>query len=143
MKTIMPKQLKNEERKWYLIDANWQNLWRLSTKVATILKWKEKPDFSPHLDNWDYVVIINADKIATTWNKLDWKVYYSHTGFLWGLKEITLGKLLTKKPTEVLKKSVSGMLPKNRLRKEMLSRLKLTTWDQHTFAAQKPEQINL
>ena len=97
MKTIMPKQLKNEDRKWYLVDATWLTLCRLSTKIANLLSGKNKVTFSPHLDNWDYVVVVNADKISVTWNKLEGKIYYSHTGFLWGLKEISLGKLLVKK----------------------------------------------
>lgn len=143
MKTIMPKQIVNDQRKWYLIDAEGQNLWRLSTKIATILRWKNKVSFAPHVDNWDYVVVINSDKIAVTWSKLEDKKYYRHSGFMGWLKEITLGKLLVKKPTEALRKSVSWMLPKNRLRKDMNLRLKLVTWQEHGFKSQKPETITL
>ena len=143
MKTIMPKQLKNEDRKWYLVDATWLTLWRLSTKIANLLSGKNKVTFSPHLDNWDYVVVVNADKISVTWNKLEGKIYYSHTGFMWGLKEITLEKLLVKKPTEALKKSVNGMLPKNKLRKLMMARLKLVQGAEHTYGAQQPQKIDL
>jgi large subunit ribosomal protein L13 len=143
MKTLMPTQLSNEDRKWYLVDAEGKTLWRIASQLAVILKGKNKPSFSPHLDNWDYIVVINSEKIAVTGNKLDGKIYYRHTGFLWGLKEITLGRLLEKKPTEALKKAVSGMLPKNKLRTGMLARLKLVVWQEHTFQAQQPEKITL
>lgn len=143
MKTLVSKQLNNEERKWYLVDAEGKNLGRLSTEIAKILKWKNKVTFSPHLDNWDYVVVINAEKISVTWDKLNKKVYYSHSWFLGWLKEITLWKLLVKKPTESLKKAIYWMLPKNKLRKRMMLRLKLVAWTEHTFQAQKPELINL
>lgn len=143
MKTLMPKQLKNEERKWYLVDAEGKNLGRLASEIAKILKWKNKVSYAPHVDNWDYIVVLNAPKISVTWWKEDKKVYYSHTWFLGWLKEITLGKLLVKKPNEALKKAVYGMLPKNKLRKNMIFRLKLVSWNEHTFQAQKPELINL
>jgi len=143
MKTIMPTQLNNEKRKWYLIDATWLTLWRLSTKIATILKGKNKVDFAPHVDNWDYVVVINASKFSTTWNKLEDKTYYKHTWFLGWIKSITLSRLLDKKPTEPLKKAVYGMLPKNKLRSDMMLRFKLVAWSEHTFWAQKPEKITL
>ena len=143
MKTLMPKQLQNDARAWYLVDAEGKTLWRLASEIAKILKWKNKVSFAPHLDNWDYVVVINSEKIAVTGNKLEWKVYYRHTWFLGGLKEITLEKLMVKKPTEALKKAVSGMLPKNKLRSDMMARLKLVAGQEHTYQAQKPEQITL
>lgn len=143
MKTIMPTQIKGNERKWYIVDANGQTLGRLATKIAVILKGKNKPSFAPHVDNWDYVVVINADKFNVTWKKLEDKMYYSHTGYLWGLKEISLQDLLQKKPLKAIEFAVSGMLPKNKLRSEMISRLKLFTWAEHTFGAQKPETIKL
>jgi len=143
MKTIMPKQLKNEDRKWYVIDAKGLTLWRLATKIAIILKGKNKVSYAPFVDNWDYVIVLNADKISVTWNKMEDKVYYTHSWFLWGLKSITLWELLSKKPTMALEKAVSWMLPKNKLRKKMLSRLKLVTWNEHIFNAQKPETITL
>lgn len=141
MKTINPKQITWGDRKWYLVDAKGQTLWRLATKIAVILKWKNKVDFVPHLDNGDNVVVINCDKFKVTWNKMSDKMYYRHTGYLGGLKEISLEKLLVKKPTKALEFAVSGMLPKNKLRPGMLSRLKLFTWEEHTFVAQKPELI--
>jgi len=133
MKTIMPKQLKNEERKWFVVDAQGQTLGRLSTQIATILKGKNKVSFAPHLDNGDYVVVVNAEKIVVTGKKLTDKIYYRHTGFLGGIRQTSLEKLLNKKPTEVLKKSISGMLPKNKLRKDMIARLKLVVGAEHTF----------
>ncbi len=141
MKTITPSQLKGDERKWYIIDAKGQTLGRLATQIATILKGKNKVDYIPHLDNGDYVVVTNCDKFKVTWNKMSDKIYYRHTGYLGGLKEISLENLLAKKPTKALELAVNGMLPKNKLRKGMLSRLKLFIWDEHSFVAQKPELI--
>jgi len=138
----MPKQLQSEDRKWYLVDASWANLWRMSTKIAIILKWKNKVSYAPHVDNWDYVVIINSDKVTVSWNKTSDKMYYSHTGYLWGIKESSFEKLLAKKPTEILRRSISWMLPKNKLRKNMMSRLKLIVWWEHNFT-QQLEQITL
>lgn len=141
MKTITPTQLTGAERKWYVIDAQDQTLWRLATKIAVILKGKNKASFAPHIDNGDYVIVTNCDKFAVTGKKLTDKIYYRHSGYLGGLKEISLEDLLEKKPTKALELAVSGMLPKNKLRKEMLSRLKLFTWVEHTYVAQKPELI--
>jgi len=141
MKTITPSQLKGDERKWYTIDAEGKTLGRLATEIATILKGKNKVSFVPHLDNGDYVVVTNCDKFKVTWKKMTDKMYYRHTGYLGGLKEISLENLLVKKPTKALEFAVSGMLPKNKLRKGMLSRLKLFTWAEHSFVAQKPELI--
>jgi large subunit ribosomal protein L13 len=127
MKTITPTQLKGDERKWYIIDAKEQTLGRLATKIAVILKGKNKASFAPHLDNGDYVIVTNCDKFSVTGKKLSDKIYYSHTGYLGGLKEISLENLLEKKPLRALELAVYGMLPKNKLRKDMLSRLKLFT----------------
>lgn len=141
MKTITPKQLKGDERKWYVIDAQEQSLGRLATKIAVILKGKNKVSFAPHLDNGDYVIVTNCDKFKVTWKKLTDKMYYRHTGYLGGLKEISLENLLNKKPIRALELAIAWMLPKNRLKKGMLSRLKLFTWDEHSFVAQQPELI--
>jgi len=139
----MPKQIKGNDRKWYIIDAEGQTLGRMSTQIAMLLKGKNKPDFAPHVDNGDYVIVINADKFKVTGNKLEDKMYYRHTGYLGWLKEISLWNLLEKKPFQPIEKAVSGMLPKNKLRPEMISRLKLFSWAEHTFVAQKPEVIKL
>ena len=136
MKTISPKQVKGNERKWYVIDAKGLTLGRLATKISVILMGKNQASYVPFLDNWDYVIVLNCDKVAVTGKKMTDKTYYSHSGYLWGLKEI-----LAKKPEKVLETAVSGMLPKNKLRASMLARLKLFTWDEHTFVAQNPELI--
>ena len=141
MRTFTPSQIAGGDRKWYIIDAKWLTLWRIATKVAVVLKWKNKVSFVPHLDNWDYVIVLNCDKFDVTWKKMTDKMYYSHTGFLWGLKKISLWELLKKKPTKALEFAINWMLPKNKLRGSMISRLKLFTWDEHTFVAQKPEFI--
>jgi len=143
MKTIMPKQIKGNDRKWFIVDAEGQTLGRMATQIAMLLKGKNKPTFAPHVDNGDYVVVINADKFKVTGKKMTDKMYYRHTGFLWGLKEISLEDLLEKKPLKAIEFAVSWMLPKNKLRKQMISRLKLFTGNEHTFTAQKPEVIKL
>lgn len=141
MKTITPSQLKGSERKWYTIDAEWKTLGRLATQIAVILRGKNKALFSPHLDNWDYVIVTNCDKFVVTGNKLTDKTYYKHSWYLGGLKETSLEDLLVKKPEKALELAIFGMLPKNKLRKDMLARLKLFTGDEHTFGAQTPELI--
>ncbi len=143
MKTIMPKQIETAERKWYIIDASWLTLWRLSTKLAIILKGKNKVSYSGHVDNGDYVVVINADKFKVTGKKMTDKNYYTHSGYLGGLKTTALEDLLKKKPTKALEHAVSGMLPKNKLRSSMISRLKLVTGTEHQYTAQKPQTITL
>ena len=143
MKTITPTQIATSDRKWYIVDATWMTLGRLATKLATTLSGKNKVDFSPHMDNGDYVIVINADKFVVTGNKMKDKLYHRHTGYLGWLISTPLNKLLEKKPTRALEAAVSGMLPKNKLRKGMEMRLKLFSWAEHTFAAQKPETLAL
>jgi len=139
----MPKQIDAADRKWFIVDAKGQTLWRLATQLSVILKGKHKVNFAPHVDNGDYVVVINADKFAVTGKKMTDKIYYRHTGFLWGLKEISLEKILSKKPTRALELAIKGMLPKNKLRKSMISRLKLFSGTEHKYNAQQPEEIKL
>lgn len=141
MKTISPKQLKGNERKWFVIDAKGQTLGRLATKISMILMGKNKASYAPFLDNGDYVIVLNADKFSVTGKKMSDKLYRTHSGYLWGLKEVNLETLLEKKPTKALENAISGMLPKNKLRPGMLARLKLFTWEEHTFVAQNPELI--
>lgn len=143
MKTIMPKQIKGNERKWFVVDAEGQTLGRLATQLAIILKGKNKVDYAPHVDNGDYVIVLNADKFAVTGKKLTDKIYYRHTGYLGGLKETPLEDMLVKKPLRALELAVSGMLPKNKLRKDMISRLKWFTGTEHTYTAQQPTTIKL
>lgn len=143
MKTINPKQLDQIERKWYIVDAKWQTLGRLATKVAMTLRGKEKVNFASYVDNWDYVIVLNADKFNVTWNKLSDKMYYTHSWYLGWIKEANLSQLLVKKPTKALELAVSWMLPKNKQRANMISRLKLVTWSEHNFSAQKPQELKL
>lgn len=137
--------IKNNEvkRKWYLIDAKEKVLGNLATKLAVILRGKNKPYFTPHLDCGDYVIVINAEKIKTTGKKLADKKYYTHSGRLGKLKQITLQDLLAKKPTRALELAVRGMIPANKLRKEVISKLKVFAGETHEHEAQKPEKIDL
>ena len=142
MKTYTPK--KDEvEKKWYLVDANGIVLGRLASKVASILRGKDKPIFSPHLDLGDFVIVVNAEKIRLTGKKLTDKIYYHHTGYPGGLKSITAGNLINKKPEEVVTKAVWGMLPKGTLGREMIKKLKVYKGDQHPHKAQSPEPLAL
>lgn len=127
------------ERKWYVIDAEGKNLGRLSSEIASILRGKKKPIYTPHVDTGDYVIVVNADKIAVTGKKMTDKVYKHHTGYPGGLKEITLEKLLAKKPEEVLRHAVKGMMPKGKLGRQMYKKLKVYAGPEHNHAAQKPE----
>lgn len=143
MKTINPKQLETIERKWFIVDAKWQTLGRIASKIAMVLRWKEKVNFASYVDNWDYVIVLNADKFNVTWNKLSDKMYYTHSWYLGWVKEANLSQLLVKKPTKALELAISWMLPKNKQRANMLSRLKLVTWSEHNFSAQKPQELKL
>lgn len=127
------------ERKWYVIDAADQTLGRLSSEVANILRGKKKPIFTPHIDTGDYVVVINADKIKVTGKKLDQKIYYRHSDYVGGMKETTLKEMLNKKPADVIKLAVKGMLPKGPLGRQMMSKLHVYAGPEHPHAAQKPE----
>jgi len=143
MKTIVPKKAQGQDRKWYIIDAKWQNLGRLSTKIAGVLRGKNKVDFVPFFDNGDYVIVLNCDQFVTTGNKMEDKEYHTHSWFLGWLKTTNLAKLLVKKPGKPLELAVVWMLPKNKLKSDMLARLKLFTGSEHTYVAQKPELISL
>lgn len=143
MKTLNPTQLKNTERKWYVIDAQGQTLWRLATKIATILRWKNKVNFAPYVDNGDYVVVLNSSKFAVTWNKENDKIYRTHSWHMGSLKETNLSSLNKKKPAEALKLAISWMLPKTKLHDDMLARLKLELKPTHKYEAQQPITIEL
>jgi large subunit ribosomal protein L13 len=129
--------------KWYVIDASGQTLGRLSTKVAMLLMGKNKPNYTPNVVTGDKVIVINSAKIKVTGNKLTDKFYYRHSGYPGGLKEISLRELLQKNPNMVIKHSVAGMLPKNKLRAQMLKNLKIYATDEHKHEAQKPELIEV
>lgn len=130
------------QRKWYLIDAEGKTLGRLSTEIANILRGKHKPTFTPHVDGGDFVVVVNADKVVLTGKKLDQKLYRYHTGYIGGLKEISYRRMMAEKPEEVVRHAISGMLPKNKLRKRMMTRLRVFAGANHTHEAQNPEVIN-
>lgn len=138
MKTYMAKPLE-VERKWYVIDASGQTLGRLASEVAAILRGKHKPTYTPHVDTGDFVIVINADKIVLSGNKLDQKMYRRHSGYPGGLKEMTYRNLLAKKPEKAIEIAVKGMLPKNRLGRKMFTKLKVYRGSEHPHQAQKPE----
>ncbi|HEK4700469.1 50S ribosomal protein L13 [Clostridioides difficile] len=130
------------QRKWYLVDAEGKTLGRLATEIATVLRGKHKPIFTPHVDGGDFVVVVNAEKIVLSGKKLDQKYYRYHTGYVGGLKEISYRDMMDKKPEEVISHAVSGMLPKNKLRSRMMTRLRVFAGAEHTHAAQNPEVLN-
>ncbi len=140
MKTEVAK-LENVKRDWYVVDAQDAVLGRLSTKIASVLRGKNKPIFTPSVDTGDFVIVINAEKIALTGRKLADKIYYNHSGFVGGLKEITAGELLQKKPTDLIKRAVKGMLPKNKLARHMLKKLKIYAGPNHPHDAQQPKNL--
>lgn len=142
MKTEVAKA-ENIKRDWYVVDAQDVVLGRLSTRVAGILRGKNKAIYTPSVDTGDFVIVVNAEKIALTGRKLADKIYYSHSGYVGGLKEITAGKLLEKKPEDLIKKAVKGMLPKNKLARAMLSKLKVYAGSSHPHEAQQPKVLAL
>jgi large subunit ribosomal protein L13 len=141
-KTYMAKA-QDIERKWYLVDATDMVLGRLSTEVASILRGKHKPTFTPHVDCGDYVIIVNAEKVAFTGKKLDEKIYFRHSGYPGGLKSRTAKVMLELQPEKVLEKAIRGMLPKNRLGEQMYRKLFVYAGPEHPHQAQKPEVLDL
>ena len=131
------------ERKWYVVDADGMVLGRLASQVANILRGKNKPIFTPHVDTGDYVIIINAAKVILTGKKLDQKVYYHHSGYAGGLKETKYRKLMAEKPEFAVRHAVVGMLPKGPLGRQMAKKLKIYAGAEHDQAAQKPEVLSL
>ena len=142
MKTYSPKA-SELTRKWYLVDAQDKVLGRLATEIASRLRGKHKAEFAPHMDNGDFIIVINADKIKVTGNKMTQKVYYRHSGYVSGLKETTLQQMLAKKPTEVITKAVRGMLPKNALGYQLITKLKVYSGAEHPHQAQQPEVLDI
>jgi large subunit ribosomal protein L13 len=129
------------ERRWYVVDAEGQTLGRLATRIADTLRGKRKPEYTPHIDTGDFVVVVNAEKIAVTGKKLDDKIYYRHSGYPGGLRERTLGEQLAKRPTEVIRMAVKGMLPRNRLARQQLTKLKVYAGPEHPHGPQNPEPL--
>lgn len=141
MKTFVPK--KDEiEKKWWLINAEGKILGRMATEVAVLLRGKKKPEYVDFLDSGDFVIIINAEKVKTTGKKLEQKKYYSHSGYPGGLKEKTLKEMLEKKPEEVIRKAVWGMIPKNKLGRTVYKKLKVYRGPHHPHEAQKPQEYH-
>ena len=131
------------ERKWYLVDATDKTLGRLSSKIASVLRGKHKPIFTPHVDCGDYVVVINAEKVKVTGKKLEDKEYKRHSGYPGGLKTVTLEKMLDEKPENVMVHAVKGMLPKGKLGRQMLKKLRVYKGAEHGHSAQKPEKLEI
>ena len=131
------------DRKWYVVDAEGMTLGRLASEVAKVLRGKNKPTFTPHVDTGDYVIIINAEKIKVTGKKLDQKIYYNHSDYVGGMKETTLKDMLAKKPTYVVEHAVKGMLPKGPLGRQMMSKLHVYAGENHGHEAQKPEALEI
>ena len=131
------------ERKWYVIDAQGQTLGRLSSEIAKILRGKNKPTFTPHVDTGDNVIVVNAEKIKVTGKKLEQKIYYKHSDYPGGMRETTLKEMLDKKPTDVITLAVKGMLPKGPLGRSMIEKLHVYAGAEHPHAAQKPEALEI
>lgn len=140
MKTYSPSS-KEITREWVIVDASEQVLGRLASMIAGRLRGKHKPEFAPHMDAGDFVVVVNCEKVQVTGRKLDQKVYYRHSGWIGGLKETVLKDMLATKPDQVLIKAVKGMLPKNRLGRAMLKKLKVYSGSEHPHTAQQPKPL--
>ena len=140
MKSFMASP-SNIERKWYVVDAEGKTLGRLASEVAKVLRGKNKPTFTPHIDTGDYVIVVNAAKIAVTGKKLDQKIYYHHSDYVGGMKETTMREMLAKKPEKVIELAIKGMLPKGPLGRQMITKLHVYAGPEHEQQAQKPEAL--
>ncbi len=140
---VQSKESAEKDRKWLIVDAENKTLGRLSSQVATILRGKHKPVYTPHTDCGDFVVVINAAKIRLSGNKLKDKIYYKHTGYMGGMKSISAGDLMKKNPTLLISEAVGGMLPKGPLGKAMAKKLKVYADDKHIHSAQRPQTLEL
>lgn len=143
MKTTYMAKAADIDRKWYIIDAEGKTLGRLAAEAAKILRGKNKPIFTPHVDTGDHVIIVNADKVALTGKKLIQKTYFRHSGYVGGTTFITAGKMLADKPERVLELAIKGMLPKNTLGRQMFRKLNVYAGPEHPHAAQKPEKLEI
>ncbi|MBN1979360.1 MAG: 50S ribosomal protein L13 [Anaerolineae bacterium] len=141
-KTYVTKE-EDVQREWYVVDASGQTLGRLAAQVASVLRGKHKPVYSPSVDAGDFVIVVNAEKVHVTGRKLDQKMYYRHSGYPGGLKEITLRNLLQQHPTRVIEHAVRGMLPKNRLGRQVFGHLKVYAGPEHPHEAQQPKALEL
>ena len=142
MKSYMARPLE-VERKWYVVDAEGQTLGRLATEIAHILRGKNKPQYTPHVDTGDFVVVVNAEKVVVTGRKAEQKVYRRHSGYPGGLKETSYEQMMERRPTEILRRAVKGMMPKNRLARQQLRKLKIYAGPEHPHAAQNPQRLEV
>ena len=142
MKTFVAKP-ESVQREWFVVDADGKTLGRIATEIAARLRGKHKAEYTPHVDTGDYIVVINAEKVQVTGNKAKGKIYYSHTGFPGGIKDISFEKLIIKKPEMVLEKAVKGMLPRGPLGREMFRKLKVYAGPEHKHAAQQPTVLDI
>ena len=140
MKTYMANPDKIE-RKWYVVDAEGATLGRLASEIAKVLRGKNKPEYTPHIDTGDYVIVVNAEKVKVTGKKLQQKIYYNHSDYVGGMKETTLSELLAKKPEKVIELAVKGMLPKGPMGRDMIKKLHVYAGPEHANQAQKPEVL--
>ena len=142
MKTLSAKP-ESVKRDWYVVDATGKTLGRLSSEIASRLRGKHKPEYTPHVDTGDYIVIVNAEKVAVTGNKAKKKIYHRHTGFIGGLKSITFEKLIDKAPERAIQSAVKGMLPRGPLGREMFKKLKVYAGQEHPHTAQQPQVLDI
>ena len=140
MKTYMANPDKIE-RKWYVVDAEGQTLGRMSSEIAKVLRGKNKPEYTPHVDTGDYVVVVNAEKVKVSGKKLQQKIYYNHSDYVGGMKETTLAEMMAKKPEKVIELAVKGMLPKGPMGRDMIKKLHVYAGPEHKQQAQKPEVL--
>ena len=142
MKTVSAKK-ESVSREWYVVDATDKTLGRLSTAIANRLRGKHKPEYTPHVDTGDYIVVVNAEKVRVTGNKTTDKTYHHHTGYPGGIKSITFDKLIDKAPEQVIEKAVKGMMPKNKLSRSMMNKLKIYAGSVHPHSAQQPMPLEI
>jgi large subunit ribosomal protein L13 len=142
MKSYMARPLE-VERKWYVVDAEGKHLGRLATKIVRVLRGKNKPQYTPHVDVGDFVVVVNADRVAVTGRKAEQRVYRRHSGYPGGMKETSYEQMLARKPTEVLRKAVYGMMPKTRLARKQFKKLKIYAGPEHPHSAQDPQTLEV
>jgi large subunit ribosomal protein L13 len=143
MKTYQAKATDRPEREWFVVDADGKTLGRLATQIADMLRGKRKPEYTPHCDTGDFVVVVNAEKIAVTGKKRTDKIYYRHSGYPGGLRSRTLNEMLERRPEEVIRKAVAGMLPRNKLARQQIKKLKVYAGPDHPHAAQQPKTIEI
>jgi large subunit ribosomal protein L13 len=142
MKTYVAKPT-DRERNWYVVDANGRTLGRLATQIADALRGKRKPEYTPHIDTGDFVIVVNAEKIAVTGNKRAAKLYHRHSGYPGGLRTRTFEEMITRRPEDVIRLAVKGMMPRNRLARKQLTKLKVYAGPEHPHVAQKPEPMKV